>query len=95
MNKSDVVRVVCEILAELQKISGREATQITGTTCPIGDLPDFDSLNGVEASVAIENRLGIQLAEVNIFVDQDGSRALTVLEIASNVCAAAGSKSNG
>ena len=95
MNKPDVIRAVCEVLAELQKISGREAVQITGTTCPIGDLPDFDSLTGVEASVAIESRLGVQLAEVNIFVNQSGSRALTVSEIATNICAGAGSKSNG
>jgi acyl carrier protein len=95
MKESDVIQALCETLAELQNMGGREPVQISATTCPIGDLPDFDSLNGVEASVALEGRLGVQLNGVNIFVNESGSRALTISEVAKRICVGNGSKSDG
>lgn len=94
MKESDVIQVLCDTLAELQRMSGREAVAIAATTCPIGGLPDFDSLNGVEASVALESKLGVQLDGVNIFVNESGSRALTISEVAKRICAGNRSKSD-
>lgn len=51
MDKAKVVKVITEVLSELQSISGRNPVPISEELCPIGDLDEFDSLNGVEATV--------------------------------------------
>lgn len=86
MDKAKVVNVITEVLTELQSISGRKLVPISGTTCPIGDLDGFDSLNGVEATVELSDRLGIDLPSVNGFVNEQGTKALTVSEIADRIC---------
>ena len=90
--KDDIVRVLCEVLAEVQQSTGRPKPQITGSMCPIGGLPDFDSLNAVEATVLIEQRLGVDLDCVNIFVNAEGTKPITVAEAAANIQEAIGSK---
>jgi len=86
MKKSESVRVVTEVLQEIQSVSGRPATQISEHTRPIGDLDEFDSLNGVEATVELSDRLGIELPGVNAFVNEKGTKALTVSEVADGIC---------
>ena len=86
MEKSDVVRAVIDVLAGLQSMSGRPATNISDRTCAIGDLDQFDSLNGVEATVELSERLGMELPAVNVFVNENGTKALTVSEIADSIC---------
>ncbi|MGA2031211.1 MAG: hypothetical protein ABSG68_03050 [Thermoguttaceae bacterium] len=86
MNRAEVVKVIVAVLAELQSISGRPETQISEGTCPIGDLDHFDSLNGVEASVELSDRLGIDLPGVNAFVNEKGTKALTISEVADAIC---------
>ena len=86
MDNDKVMKVIAEVLANVQTSSGREAVLVTGNTCPIGDLDGFDSLNGVEASVELSERLGIDLPGVNAFVNEEGSRALKISEIACNIC---------
>ncbi len=84
--KAQITEVVAEVLAEIQASSGREPVAITGQTCPIGDLPDFDSLNGVEATVELADRLGVEIPGVNVFVNEKGTKALRVSEITDNIC---------
>ena len=86
MEKANVVKVITEVLTDLQSISGRKPVPISGKTCPIGDLDEFDSLNGVEATVELSDRLGIDLPGVNEFVNEQGTKALTVSEIANHIC---------
>lgn len=86
MDKSEAVKIVCEVLAEIQSISGRAPTEMSGSTCPIGDLADFDSLNGVEATVALSRRVGVDLPDINAFVNKEGTKPRTVSEIADCVC---------
>lgn len=88
MKKDKVVNNVIQVLTQLQRDSGRKSVAILGSTCPIGDLDQFDSLNGVEATVAIADELGVELPGVSVFVNESGTRALTVSEIADVVCKA-------
>lgn len=90
--KEDIIRVLCDVLAEIQESTGRAKKQITGSMCPIGGLADFDSLNAVEATVLIEQRLGIELDCANIFVNAEGTKAISVSEAASTIDEAIGSK---
>ena len=53
---------------------------MTEDTTPLEDLPDFDSLNGVEATVDVLEQLGLDVDFNNVFV-KDGE-ALTIREAA-------------
>ena len=86
MNNAEAIRIVTDVLAEIQSISGRVQEPIREDTRPIGDLDQFDSLNGVEATVELSDRLGVDLGVVNAFVNEDAAKALTVSEIADGIC---------
>jgi len=73
--------VVLDVLKEAQDLSGHTWTDIGVDAKPIGALEDFDSLNGVEATVMIEQRLGCTLDVESVFISEDGKKALTVREI--------------
>ena len=88
MKKPEAVKVVIDVLTSVQKVSGREVGEITSSTCPIGDLDGFDSLNGVEASALLSDRIGFELPGVNAFVNEKGTNALSVNQIADAVCKA-------
>ena len=85
MEKAEIVRRVTGILSKVQKISGRKTVAITGQTRPIGGLPDFDSLNGVEASVLIAQEFSIEFPRSNILVNDSGTAPLSVSQIADYV----------
>lgn len=68
MTSPEVEACLIQILHELQELSGRSTGELTNQTRPIGDLPDFDSLNGVEATVLAEERLGVEIRANNVFV---------------------------
>lgn len=93
MNRDKIVKTVIEVLGELQKDSGRKGNAIYASTCPIGDLDQFDSLNGVEATVELSNKLDMELPGVSVFVNESGTRPLSVSEIADVVCKAASGES--
>ena len=86
MQKSEAVRVVIDVLTFVQELSGRKVGDITEQTCPIGDLDEFDSLSGVEASAELSDKLGFELPGTNAFVNEQGTRALTVGEMAEVIC---------
>ena len=87
MIKSDIEKAIVGALAEIQAISGRELAEIEGTTRPIGDLPGFDSLNGVEATIEIGVRLGFEVPpDVNLFIEKNRHVAATVNDIVDRVC---------
>jgi len=92
MDKSKTIEVITQVLQGLQSTSGRGGQQISQETCPIGDLDQFDSLNGVEATVELSDQIGFDLPDVNIFVNEDGTKARTVAEIADCICKIAASK---
>ncbi len=92
MNRAEAVEAVVNVLASLQSISGRPAIEISERTCPIGDLEEFDSLNGVEATVELSDRLGVDLPGVNAFANESGTKALTVSDVADAICKLAAEK---
>ena len=84
MTRNEVVKIVIEKVTEIQEISDREKVLISDNTIPIGGLPEFDSMNGVELAAMIDEDLSI--GDVgNLCASKDGERALTVGEIADRI----------
>jgi len=85
MDKQQIQQVLIEVLTEIQTNSGQPAIEIDEDTCPISDLPGFDSLTGIEATVELTHRLGHQMTYENIFVNSKWTRALRIREIADRL----------
>ena len=83
MKQTDVEKMLIEIVSDLQKSSGREVVKVTPKTRPFVDMPDFDSLNGVEATVDILDKLGLDLSFNNVFAEND--KALSISEAAARL----------
>ena len=90
MDKATVTQQIVRAVEHVQESSGRVARGIGASTRPIGDAPGFDSLSGIEVTVALSQSLGHELPDDNLFVSQDGKRSLSISEIADNVCKALG-----
>ena len=86
MDKAAVTQQVIQAVAQVQEASGRSAEGIGASTKPIGGASGFDSLNGIEVTVALSQSLGNELPNDNLFVSEDGKRALSISEIADNLC---------
>ncbi len=86
MNRESVMQQVVRAVVQVQEASGRAVGGIGADTRPIGDAAGFDSLNGVEVTVTLSQSLGHELPDDNLFVSEDGRRALTIAEIADNLC---------
>ena len=86
MDKATVTLQVIQAVAQVQEASGRSAEGIGASTKPIGGAPGFDSLNGIEVTVALSQSLCHELPNDNLFVSEDGKRALSISEIADNLC---------
>jgi acyl carrier protein len=85
MTGSDINKIVCDALAEVQTLSGRDPRIANNSIKPIGELEGFDSLCSVEATVLIESRLGADFGLESIFISEDGNRALTIEEICTRI----------
>ena len=86
MDKKEVVAKVVQTIIEVQKASGRSSAGIGDSTCPVGGVEGFDSLNGVEATVMLSKSLGAAIPDdYNPFISSDGNRALSVSEIADSL----------
>ncbi len=86
MTREQAETAVIGVIAEIQEMSGRECPDLGGKTKPIGDVPGFDSLNALEATVAVEARLKMDVPnEANIFINDAGDTALSVREIADRL----------
>jgi acyl carrier protein len=86
MSLDEIQSTVLEVLREVQTLSGRSWTGLDPTAKPIGGLDGFDSLSSVEATVMVEEKLRCRDLEVDsIFISEDGTRALTVKEIAQRI----------
>ncbi|MDB6025128.1 MAG: hypothetical protein JWM68_1351 [Verrucomicrobiales bacterium] len=84
MDREEIVRVLMESIREVQELSGCEKAPIDLNTCPIRDLADFDSLRGAETAHFFMTKLKRQFSmgkDDNIFISEDGRRALRVSEI--------------
>jgi acyl carrier protein len=86
MTPQDLIQHVCEVLAEVQELGGYPAPTLTVESTPIGDLPGFDSLSSIEATVLLEQKLGRDLDSESVFISEDGKHALNVNQIADRLC---------
>lgn len=79
MNRDEIMKLIIEILKQIQQLSGREIPDISEDTIPIGGLSGFDSQNGLELTVMLPEE--IQWPGNNLCVSDDGTQALSVREI--------------
>lgn len=85
MSRDRVIAAVIAALKESQRQSGCTVEEpITPDTIPIGELRDFDSLNGVEATLSLEGLLDRKLP-VNLFADDELRRSLSVAQVADRI----------
>ena len=87
MNSEEVMANVIKAAIQVQEISGRAASNLGSDTRPIRDLTGFDSLSGIEATIELSELMGHKFPDdYNAFVSKDGRRALSVQEIAEEIC---------
>lgn len=82
MTVKEIKEKLIETLQEVQDMSGEKKVVIMGNTKPIKGLPGFDSARGVEVTNFFLQKTGLDDDEKikNLFVSDDGTRALTVDE---------------
>lgn len=83
MEQIEIEIMLIAIVTNLQVMSGREELAVTRDTDPLEDLPDFDSLNGVEATVDAMEQLELDLDFNNVFVKDE--KTLTIAEAAERL----------
>ena len=86
MHKNEVTKKVIKVVKDIQKMSGRTAERINSRTKPIRGIQGFDSLNGMEAAVALSESLSCNIPPENLFVSEDGKRSLSIEEISDRIC---------
>ena len=86
MEKTEVVRKVVEVIGNVQQESGRTPPDLTADTYVYTEIDGFDSLNGVEATVILCERLGNAELADDLFLPEKGHRDISVGEIADRVC---------
>lgn len=70
-----------KVLRDIQTLSGYGCPELTDSIKPLGGaLEGFDSLLGLEATVAIEAELNFPAGCDNVFLSKDGTRALSIRE---------------
>lgn len=88
MNREDIQTKLLQAIRQVQELSGYLDAVIDVNTCPIKDLPDFDSLRGVEATIMLGGLLNCEIkGDVNLFVSENGRRALQIREIVDRIYA--------
>ena len=85
METKEIESVIVAVLREVQTISEREWTDLGPESRPVGDLDGFDSLSGVEVTVAIEQKLECKFEIESIFTSDDGKRALNLKQISDRI----------
>lgn len=81
MTREDMERIILDVLTEIQNMSGADCPDMDGTTCPLQDLPQFDSQLALLATVELCARLEYEIPkDVNVFVDEE-ARPRRITEI--------------
>ena len=81
MSNGEIERLLIDAVLAIQKMSGRKDVAMTASTRPLLDIPDFDSLNGVEATIETGGKLNFDIPFNNIFLNES-KRALSIKEAA-------------
>jgi acyl carrier protein len=85
MTSTEIEKAIIEILEELQAGSDDADQKITSSTAPLADLGFFDSLLGIETTLALEERLKCKCPDDSVFIDKATSKALTVAQVAKRL----------
>lgn len=85
MKAADLQQMLIDIVQEIQTISGRESANLEEHTRPLDEVPGFDSLNGVEATIEALHRMNLDADFNNVFI-ADG-KSLTFGEAAARLSA--------
>jgi len=80
MDNDEIRNALITTLEEIQINSGRVLPEINDLTRPLEDLPGFDSINAVEASILLSEHLGCEVAP-DIAIFARFGRPLTIAEI--------------
>jgi len=80
MNRKKIYNLVVEKLRIIQNLSEGENVVINEDTVPIGGLAGFDSLNGLEFTIMINEIIPID-KKVRLCVSDDGKKPLSVKQI--------------
>jgi hypothetical protein len=83
MNKEEIEQMLISVVRELQELSGREMVNISVDTRPTEDIPGFDSLNCVEATIDAAGRISKEVKFNNVFFD--GTKSLCIKEAATRL----------
>lgn len=85
MRCAHIEQVIIELLRELGSAVSHETVEITSATTPLSDLAFFDSLLGLEMTVALEEKLGITIEEQTVFCEKDTREPLSIAQIAEKL----------
>ena len=85
MNRDAILEQVIGVVQQIQEASGRATGEIHPRTKPIEDTDGFDSMSGIEATMALSESLGRDIREDNLFVSRDGRRALSITEVTDSL----------
>ena len=83
MTQNEIETLLITLILEIQKASGRPLADLNPDSCPLLDVPGFDSLNGVEVTVDILDKLKLDLEFNNVLVDKD--KPLTIKDAAARL----------
>ncbi len=86
MDRGEIKRFLIAAITKFQEMSGDVVPALDDGSTPIGDCPGFDSQRGVEVIVELEGQLGLVVpGDANLFVSEDGTRALRIIEIVDRI----------
>lgn len=83
MSKDKLREIIIKVIRECQLLSGEDEVDIDLNTCPIKNLPNFDSARGVEVTSLLEDEIGTEFENIkNLFVSETlPRRPLIIYEI--------------
>ena len=84
MTAQDISKAIADAINAIQQASGNPLLPVLPESKPIGDLPGFDSLLGLEVTLELEKVVG-HLPWQNVFVNDEQTKALTVSEVVSRI----------
>lgn len=84
MERENIRETVYQVIQEIQASSGRDASQLNDSTCPLSDLDGFDSLNAVEASFQLSEYLDHDIKQDLELFSRQG-QPLSISEIVDNL----------
>ncbi len=81
MDQAQLEQLLVQLIREQHELSGNEKAEVTAATRPTKDLPGFDSMACVQATIAAAGELKKELDFTNVFID--GHKALSISEVAA------------